>query len=228
MFKRNSTSRYSRASKRPAYRKGKYPMSKGRVASRYTLINTVEQVMRRNAELKYHDASNSHTFPVGGSFVRNDVSAVAQGTTDTTRTGDRLKLRSLEFRIQLQDLRTTLSVDGMNVVRVVFVQWFPSGTPNSSDIFSAVANTCLGFYAHDTRQMYKILWDKTYALTGATSRNFHLAHGTIYFKKNNMIQYSGGGTTGTNKIYMFALYTNGGAGVTTNLYADTRLRYYDS
>lgn len=225
MFKRRNYSRYQNKSKRTAYAKGKYPMSKGRTASRYTLINTVQQVLRRNSELKYHDTAFSTAFTATATSVVN-LSDVVQGNTDTTRSGDRLKITSFEMRYEILGGTTTFTGNGNQRARIILVHWFPATTPAWSDVMTGT--TTRAHYNHDQRQMYKVLWDKTFAVMSTTSKDHITGHIVVYPKKNTSIQFQGGGATGTNRIYGLIVGDNIGASVASAVLANCRLRFTDS
>lgn len=225
MFKRSNYSRYQNKGKRRAYAKGKYPVQKGRVASRYSLINTVQQVLRRNSELKYFDTAFSYSFTTTGTGTQN-ITVIPQGTTDTTRIGDRLKITSVEFRYNIFDASTAISIYSKQTVRLVLVHWFPATTPGYSDVLTT--STTRALYNHDQRQMYKICWDKTISVIGGTSSDMKTGHIMYYPKKNTSVQFQNAGTTGTNRFFLFIVADGVDPANTSSAVLMSRVRFTDS
>jgi len=136
-----------------------------------------------------------------------DLSLVAQGDTDQTRDGDRLRLESIEFRLDVQ-ANVLLSL-----FRVVIFQYFGADTPIVSNVFLTVGQAeivhapihkdifaskggALGRVLHD--EVLQVDSNGTVAL-GTAKRLLHvmLKGG---FRPN--VQFQNTTTTGTNKIYV--------------------------
>lgn len=231
MYKRYAGSRYNRAGKRPAYRKtGGKSRPVSRYRSRNILTNIVDQVVRRTSELKFYPITGSTTFPVAGTYYADQLSDVAQGTTDQTRVGDRITAKSLTFRFTLSDFSLSLTANSQNFVRVLLVQWYPlvSSTPAITDILHT--SSVLSSPNHDKRQMYRILYDRCLPLVGGEVPTNHY-YRTVQIKiprSHRQLQYNSGTTDCTNGLYVFAIAATQGAGVTAQLYWNSCFRYYDS
>ncbi len=122
---------------------------------------------------------------------------VAQGDTDTTRDGDAIAPLKLDWRM------TALST-GAYLLRYVLFQWLPPTTPTVADILeplpAAGGPTHFSPYSHDTRQSYRVIYDR--AICGGT--DWHITNvdvqPAIPLAKMQTI-YVNGTTTGTNKYY---------------------------
>lgn len=169
----------------------------------------VKSLIRNVQELKYH-VTNASAVALSSSPALRDISAVAQGDTDQTRDGDRLQLcGKIDFHFSL------LIADTTNIIRITWFQWKPGTTPAASDIYlngPSGAIDVYSTYSHDNRQMYRILSDKMYNMVGnaATAQTCNTTTTQIVRKQRinlkkvrKMVQYGGGGTDGTNKIYFF-------------------------
>lgn len=167
----------------------------------------VNRIIRANQELKYFDqiyvAASLNYVP-----QIHQISAVPQGNTDITRNGDRLKMYKVYFRGDV----TNFSADPYNRIRLIMFQWFPATLPTSGSILlpglSGVVDWA-SHYAHDTRQEYRILYDRTYKMVGnasaATTPN--TVASVVQFKgivrvPRKQLQYQAGTTVGTNQVYL--------------------------
>lgn len=138
---------------------------------------------------------------------------IPQGDTDTTRDGDRLGLRSIELDFSVyQDTLVTAATD--DVIRIIVFQWYPATTPSDSAMLTSVASgstrACMVPYSHDNRQMFRILFDRSYSLQ-YYGKSCYKVKTLIKRFPHKMIQYQSGTTTGTNKVYLMACTMNASA-----------------
>lgn len=161
-------------------------------------------------ELKYF-LINTYDYAISTTPSLFQLSAIPQGDTDTTRDGDRLELSKISLRGQVY------CTDVTNIMRFIVFQFRPSAVPVASQILQIGPSGAIDVwsnYNHDTRQEYKILYDKTFTMQGngaaATSpftdssyQHFQRKITNNNFNKN--LQYIGGGTGGTNQIYYIAV-----------------------
>jgi len=161
-------------------------------------------------EKKYFNLAGTLSATAAGSII--DLSAIAQGQTDSTREGDQLTLTSVLFKHYWQ-VSTSTGADLYNIGRVIIFQWFPATTPTVGDILFPFGTGLepLGYYYHDTRYNYRILYDSTSTMTqsavGVYNENSvtRVRSAKILKFAKNIIQYSAATTTGAYKIWMLAI-----------------------
>lgn len=133
------------------------------------------------------------------------LSTIAQGDGDSQRDGDQITVSSMEIRGFMYPDQPA----GANnqVFRMIIFQWLLSDLtpPVVNDVLLLAEYTSL--YNHDKRYQFRILYDKTYSTgVGSTAAgDYHVTPVSFHFRINRgfrrRIQYQGGGTAGTNKIY---------------------------
>lgn len=177
----------------------------------------VKVLIARRQELKYTAYTSSASVSSTSSITGSPFD-IAQGDTDTTRDGDRLQwCGTMEFMCHCINSSGALS-DVYNNIRVIIFQWHPSSSPAVTDILlpgpSLVAD-CLSLYNHDTRQQYRIMFDKIFKTSG--NANSSSTPGTnitatnikkfrIKMRKTRKFaQYAGGTLTGTNRFYLITV-----------------------
>lgn len=194
-------------------RMGRRRRSKNTMVTR-AFATKVHRVIRQTAEKKYYSFS-SNTAPISdlGTLLR--LTEVAQGTTDVTRIGDQLTIRSLQFNF------SALVADSTNLLRLVIFQWFEqTGTiPTYPDMSQILIDTGSGRavfspYSHDYRYDFKVLFDRTYVLDGV---QVPVITRKIFIKrfppKHRKIQFVGASNTNyTNGL--FALLVSDSAAAT--------------
>lgn len=178
--------------------------------------NEVKRLISVRQELKYH-VSQTSALAVGTAGQIFQISDIPQGDTDITRDGDRLMLKKFFVRGSI------LYSDATNIFRLIFFQWKPATTPTIASILlngPSVAPDVWSSYAHDQRQMYNILWDKTWHLEGnaaaatspLTPTSQKLFKVTIARRFAKQLQYTAGTTAGTNQIWYLALSDSAAVG----------------
>lgn len=182
----------------------------------------VKNIIGRRQEHKYYD-SYTDAQPLTTTPLIYQISTIAQGDTDISRDGDRLMLSSVHVRGNIEyDLGTPFTY-----VRLIFFQWKPLSNALQTDILAPGANTVnideTSHYNWDRRQLFRILWDRTFVLIGngtqdtSNGENNPLTTKSVYsfnrrlYPKLKQLQYSAGGTTGTNQIWYLAYSTYSGS-----------------
>jgi hypothetical protein len=164
----------------------------------------VKAMIRSNIALvqekKYFIYENSGNVDFNG--VIYSVTDVPQGDTDLTRDGDRLLPETLEMRY------SWVPGDSVNICRLVVLRWEASSTPTVTSVIQAVGatNAPKQPFTHDTRTLYKILCDDMIRVD--TYHLIEIRHRIIKLPKVSM-QFQGGGTTGTGKLYVLLLTDSG-------------------
>lgn len=175
----------------------------------------VKQIINKNLELKYYDATLG-PFGQPNTWQISGISSIPQGQTDSSRIGDKLKMTRWQLRVQF-DLSGGSLADATNHLRFVCFQWKPFTIPVVADIFNlglGAAEDNFSFYQHDKKANYHILFDREYFLAGngfldtndiasvgcCTSKYVFLS---IPLKRAiKQIDYIAGGVTGNNKLYI--------------------------
>lgn len=189
----------------------------------------VQKVLHKDIETKYWDqgsAGQSFTF----NAVINDISAVPQGTTDTSRIGDQFEIRGIHLRYEYFMVAAN---DFTNVCRMIIFQYMQSdqsaGTPVPAEVLQTlgVADAPMSPYMNDERPVIKVLYDKTHCISSN-------GPAVVVAKKNvnikfarKKVQYTAAGTTGTNKIFMLLVSDSNSANLPTARWR-TRLLFDDA
>lgn len=158
------------------------------------------------AEKKYYDRSLSGTtYDWSGSIV--SLTNIAQGSTDVTRDGDSIYLRSCRV------VGDITAGDTTNMFRVIIFQWFDDTTPVYTDILSSVyqgtVNCVNSPYHHDQRKHFNVMYDKRYLLD---SSDPNVMFDTKYMRPaKRKVHFSAGGTTGSNELFILFMSDSGAA-----------------
>lgn len=178
------------------------------------VVSIIKKEQKKSAEWKSL-IYNLTKLPDNNGTVQ-DLTQITQSTTaqtDQTRLGDQVMLYSIKYKYQIH------SADRYNTVRIIFFQWFPDTTPIVGDVLDASAGyEVYAPYNTDHAPMYKIHMDKIHVVnsdvvgyydgTNGVTTNFTRASKVFKGKiqpNRKRIQYQGGGTTGSNKIYMITI-----------------------
>ncbi len=205
----------------PLRRKKPFTKSRKKVFStrqRSAVTTLAKKAIRSTSEFKHHSVQTSDTASTAG-FIW-DLSAVAAGTTDTTRIGDQLSATTLGFQYRI------VSGDTHNAVRVIYFQWYPNTVPVVANILNAAAVEAQ--YETDQATNYKILYDRTHTLNEyvsgvvVTTRQFRRK---LRIPRKNL-KFLAASTTATNKVYSLYI-TDSAAVVHPSMIFSTRLNYTD-
>lgn len=162
----------------------------------------VKRIINYGRELKFFQYATNNAL-ISSTGTVDAVFAPIQGDTDSERSGDQTTYSHFECRMNFFPSGVTT-----NLLRIVVFQWHPNSTPTTSSIFLTGASGVIdvtSMYSHDNRQEYRILYDRFYPLVGGTGSETGM--NTRYFrisgkKVAKRCQFSAGGTTSTNKIYI--------------------------
>lgn len=180
--------KYVRRRRRPT-RKGKGAASKG----------WVRRFVTSHSDHKYFNVSN--LLSVSDQYQVTDITAIAIGTTDTTRIGDDLVLKNIRLRFSV------IGADATNQVRVILFQTrdrfttTPGGGVVLNTAYDVTAYAPLAPYEYDGRGRYKVLFDKTVntSANGMDARSFtcnvyqrKLARKHIRFYGSSTVDKEGG------------------------------------
>lgn len=193
--------------------------------------NEVKRIIAVRQELKFF-VTPTNAFQISSTGVTFPLTLVTQGDTDQTRDGDRLYAKKMYVRGYIEISDTT------NIVRLVFYQWKPNSTATLGDIFLPGPTGAIdvdSHYNHDTRQQFKILWDRTFVLEGnqsaatapVTSASIRRFQMVLSRGMNRQLQFNGGGTAATNHIY-YAAISDSGIANHPELTMSTKFMFTDS
>ncbi len=192
---------------------------------------SVRSLIARNEEKKFllTDKAFGALPLASNTWVFTDLTRVTQGDADNQRNGDRINVKSLE-------LNMVWSNNGSNKdwCRVIIFQWKPNSTPvaapGATSIFVAGPTGSADFmshYGHDTKQLYKILWDKKFCMNDYSVDT----NGNMWVNKKitknfvSALQYLNGGNDGTNHIYITYCVDKPNAAGTPTLQYTARLNF---
>lgn len=200
-------------------------------ASLATIRRGVEQL----AEKKKWDRSLSYTISAWKASPMTDLTAIPQGSSDSSRVGDKVTIRSLEARLRF----TWFTSADLLIVqyRIILFQWLDDTTPTADDIIDNLTETesdLVHPFNHDKKVKRKILHEQmgstTWAATTGLENLAPMFKIFIDFTKKKLstrtVNYQAGGTVGVNKIYMLTLFTSDTNLCIFNMY--TRINYIDT
>ena len=128
-----------------AYKYGKIAMS---------LINT---------ETKHHEVNNPVVNVPVNTWTVQQIADVAQGDTELTRDGGKIRAKSILIKGQLN--RSGTNTFPLNQVRIAIVQALTDNR-TANDVYSpSNGNTIIAPRNLAAATQYKVLWDKTFSLT---------------------------------------------------------------
>lgn len=182
-----------------------------RVRRPYKLAALARNVAMRMAEHKYSLAVSGGPQNVTDTGSITCVTQIAQGSADTSRVGDALTLKSIEYGYFTNAIANTQAL-----VRFMIIQWFPQVTDTNGSppaianniLFDGTVNAenVIQPYYHDNRNQFRVLYDRLHTVSAADEISSRYYHGfiTTGFKKN--VQYYGGSSTnGNNQIFLIKM-----------------------
>lgn len=222
---------FKRTNARRGFRRGygkKYPIN----------IKTITKIAHKAAkneitkriETHYIDTAQATITCSSAGVISSQLSTITQGTTDSSRIGDRVTIKSIKVKGNL------IAADATQVVRVILFQWLQdtaSCTPIPSDILQNQNQpySPLSSYTKDSAGYEWVpLWDRTFCMNAGTgtSVNFSVKLSGKKLSKGkavNTIQFNAAGTTGTGHYY-FCFYSDSGAAFDPTFTYYSRIRYY--
>ncbi len=194
----------------------------------------VQRQMARKVELKYFVYGAQPTV-IAGTPVITSLCDIVAGDEDIDRNGDRINYTKLHLKYQIDaNVAATLQ---QHYVRVIVFQWLPNTSltsPTMTNLLTPDGFTTTITYqsaqGHDTRDMWRILYDTTHCLVGggsiATSKSSVWYDGDINLGPAiKHLQFSGGSTNGTNKLFIGFL--SSAATQQPTIYWNSKLNFRD-
>lgn len=186
--------------------KGKSYKKRARKPTNYKAIQKlVKAELKKTEEIKYNQ--QNHQFQgISDAGTVYDITPVNQGTGDTQRIGDEIKVNAIQIRFQ------AIAGDTTNYLRIIVFQWIPNdaAVPAIGNILNSQGGSVpyiTAFYNNDTLgNNYIVLCDKVYSLSQngsnyAIQRNMYCP--MKYAKKK--VQFDAATTQGQQKFYVLAV-----------------------
>lgn len=201
-------------------------------SARKAVRAVVARTLKSKSELKFFDTltntgTGSTVVAVLTSNIASiqEISAVPQGTTDSTRIGDSLNVVNVEYRVNIT-YNTSPTPVVNPVVRMLIVQYLGQtdvATLTTNQVFqNIITNTTFSPQAWDQKKNVKILVDKMRCIS-STGNNGVIFSGRVK-PSTKKISYVNNGVEGRGKLFLLCI----GDSSTLGFYAYTRLTYTDS
>lgn len=158
----------------------------------------------------FSEVTTPYTLTTAGQVT--NLCPLAQGSSNGTRVGDQVMMKSLVLRMSI------VHQDSTNVVRVMIVKWNEVGTPSLSNILEAPALGQNYPYAPvnwNNRHQYRIMYDNLFATS--TNTNAVLVE-KIFIKSLGKQQFQIGSTVPEQgSVYWIAVSDSPASGPTVSL-----------
>lgn len=185
--------------------------AKKRARPSESIVAAVDRIITDRSEKLYFDVPSQSTGISTTGTIFGPLSAPAQGDEDTERTGDALRVSSMQIRYQVQ------VADVTNVMRMVMFQWKSSqmAAPQVGEVLQPYlpgpAPGIFSPYTHDSRDNMRILWDSGLLQLAVddTGNVCGTAYVTKGFLNERKIQFVAGATTGYPHIYLLCISDSG-------------------
>lgn len=205
----------------------KFRRGGNRVTKRY-----VHKAIDRNIERKFTVFTRSGD--VGPSpGLPFDLLQTTTGTTDQQRIGDRIKLKSIRIRGNVQ--LPSAGADDFNLIRIYIVQWYRCAGSTLQDYtnqcFENDTPSPYEIYNHDRRLQYRFLYDKVFKLVSGENSRILFWKKTITRGFKRDIQYAAIASTpmggGSNGIFL-GMVSDSSVIPHPNMYCVTKVSYKDA
>lgn len=174
---------------------------------------TIKQILANHIQDKLWIAAHTASVDfVGGVY---HITAIPQGVTERSRVGNSIRPKRLRMRIHAG------IGDNTNMVRMVVFRWHPSAAAGVPTVYSILEDTAptafvgtsnapLMPYNWADKQMYTVLWDRTFVLD-AQSPQQAVVNLELYGKKlNPRINYVDASTSAVlNGLYVMYISDSG-------------------
>lgn len=204
--------------------------AKKRYTGRGAIKNIVKDVSMLktmiNAEYKYNDVTVNGS-PTQGVPNIIGLNQISTGNTSTTRTGNSLKMTSVQAWLQIERNPTTASPDA-NYVRVSLVLDKEPllGTPVVTDIWNTSAPSAFRNFEYEHTGRFKVLASREFVIDGVQTKSKVMK---LYKKLNVHSRYNS--TTSTscsnNALYLI-IQTDNSVSLDVSAIGGTRVRYIDN
>lgn len=190
-----------------------------------------DQKEQDEVELKYFDRAEIDFAAIDNAGSIYSLSnTITQGVGVSQRVGDSIKLKSLNFRIEV---RGNLGSGDYHNMRVFIVRWFSDGTPAVADLLAFTTNTQLRHLCQlnmNNTSHFKVLYDNTFSVgRNSTDDLPEVINDKFYLALRGEARWIGGGGTTPERGHVYLVAISDSASVDApQLNATIRLRYTDS
>jgi len=178
-------------------------------------------------ELKYAQQTEIAGNSSYDGTLRTVSAAPAQGNTDTSRVGDSLKIKNIEFRMTTNSTATTalrviIFIDKRNFSSAV-TDFLESGTIGIANSVNAVN----ALKVHDYSSKYRVLYDKVITVRPNTA-GFHSVVKNFHFKNGLKMEFLAGATTVIRNAVKMIYISANSSGFTPAVNWQARTNFYDA
>lgn len=173
------------------------PQSKLEKTIKKVARKEIDKKNSKTAIKKFHRVTRAFSVLDYSGYIE-DLSAISQGVTDSTRVGDNLVPRSLEVGFY------TTPTTYRGTWRLIIFRWLDDSVPAASDILFEYGTlfATISSYQKDLRVKFNVLHDSLHEAQLYSRQN----PGYRYVKIGKTpINYVAGGTTGFGKIYSLVI-----------------------
>lgn len=166
----------------------------------------VRQELMKEIEPKVHYTSGNNLLLATWNGYVVDLNDMSQGTTYTTRIGDRVRMKGVSFRFLAQGANATT----LCAIRVMLIHWKDNSTPTGADILETTGShlALLSPKRWHNRKEFNVLFDSgrltlwyPNIATGGTP--IVVDSGLILKSVKNLVcDYDAGATTCNNRLYL--------------------------
>lgn len=195
----------------------RFQSKKRELLDKQQIKQMIDSHFKASTELKWFAVNFNSNLDYGGTVI--GLTSVTQGDTDQTRDGDSLNRESIDIPFQL------IRGDITNAIRIVLFSYGLNTVPTPSDIWTNLGSSYApyGIIFPDAQQYVKVLSDRLYSVGDVNTNLID----TISLKLSGKMQFASSTSTGTNKIYMFAISDSAAASHPTIVGSST-LRFRDA
>ncbi len=195
----------------------------GKKAFNRKQVKAIKKIVGSQAEMKFLDSVVTFTSLVAGTVNNHELPMMAVGDTESTRDGNRIRLKKWKIRGTLAIVEA--GKDGA-LVRL-FLLRIPAvnvdGGATTSDFNSMTVNS---FYPRDIPYKYRILHDKVYHLSPESNNTQRQANITLQL--NEQAEFDGTGASDLiGSRYVLFATSNHSTATEVSLNAVTRNQYID-
>lgn len=195
--------------------------------NRVATVSTVKRLIRQQQETHHHNEYGASGTNINTTGTIINLSDIAQGDTDMSRTGDVISLKNAFGNYSI--IAGTSGT--VTVVRLIWFQWrMDNGAeaPTIGDILFDTTNVpYLSNYKVDMSK-FKVLADRMHYV-GPIGGDANMLSRKISLRNfNKRLMYDAGGTNGKNQIYLLVIGNNASGATAPNMYYHFRLTFTDS
>ncbi len=179
------------------------------------LERAIEKVVASEQEPKYLDTVAGYTNISAAGTINANLTSLAQGSGGIQRTGDQVRLRSIQLRVAGYQNNTT-SVQEPNIVRVIVYRWMYNtavSVPTPTDVLSqssilSIGQSITSHYnvLNERRGVVQILHD-SYHYTSLNANSFAFSWS---LELDSEVAYNPSATSGIGHLYLLILSDDAG------------------